>query len=143
MSRAAWMWLLVAVAGAMPASARAAAVGDGSLSPRRDALATPPVPGLSEPGRPDLAASSRSSLREPARRDLTAPSVLAQQQARPGSDTPPPPPLPAKPPARGESHRPAPQLSEEDREVVEELELLESMDAAEDLEVLLELSAQD
>jgi hypothetical protein len=36
-----------------------------------------------------------------------------------------------------------PELSAEDKEVVENLELLESMDAVEDLELLLELSQDD
>ena len=38
---------------------------------------------------------------------------------------------------------PRPKLSAEDQEVVENLELLESMDEAEDLEMLLELSKED
>jgi hypothetical protein len=52
------------------------------------------------------------------------------------------------PPASQQSEQapektPKPKLSAEDQEVVENLELLESMDEAEDLEMLLELSKED
>ncbi|RKG61169.1 hypothetical protein D7X30_05435 [Corallococcus sp. AB011P] len=65
--------------------------------------------------------------------------------------SPPPPPTdevpatakavhPEAPPPPTDTRRPQPQLTDEDREVVENLELLESLDAAADLEVLLELA---
>ncbi|WP_163866545.1 hypothetical protein [Myxococcus eversor] len=74
---------------------------------------------------------------------LAAASPLgAGQSETPRAEETPLPPVPARTPAR-EPSRPAPALSEEDREVVENLELLESMDAAEDLELLMELSQQD
>ncbi|NNB90414.1 hypothetical protein HJC10_38575, partial [Corallococcus exiguus] len=47
---------------------------------------------------------------------------------------------PEAPPPPSDTRRPQPQLTDEDREVVENLELLESLDAAADLEVLLELA---
>lgn len=56
---------------------------------------------------------------------------------------------PPTPPAPTQSPRPPPartdraELSAEDREVVENLELLESLDEAEDLELLLELSKEE
>jgi hypothetical protein len=55
-------------------------------------------------------------------------------------------PAPAEPrhpearPPPPDGRRAEPQLTDEDREVVENLELLESLDAAADLEVLLELA---
>jgi hypothetical protein len=60
-------------------------------------------------------------------------------------DRPPKSPPPPPPPAT-ERARPKPdtsQLSAEDREVVDNLELLESMDAAQDLDLLMELSQDD
>jgi hypothetical protein len=51
-------------------------------------------------------------------------------------DHKPPPPPPAKPADK-------PELSKEDREVVENLELLETLGEAEDLELLMELSKDE
>ncbi|ADO69952.1 hypothetical protein [Stigmatella aurantiaca] len=60
---------------------------------------------------------------------------------------PPPKPPPSPPPVeapKAPPERPAPQaLSPEDREVVENLELLEGMDEAGDLDLLLELARED
>ena len=56
---------------------------------------------------------------------------------------PPPSSIPAEPPPAREAPRAQPSLSEEDLEVVRNLELLESMDAAEDLELLIELSQEE
>ena len=53
--------------------------------------------------------------------------------------TPPASPVPPEP---AQVRRAEPQLTDEDREVVENLELLESLDAAADLEVLLELAEE-
>ncbi|MFB1482849.1 hypothetical protein [Corallococcus sp. RDP092CA] len=67
----------------------------------------------------------------------------AQQPPTPKEDSAPAPPKavhPEAPPAPAENRRPEPPLTDEDREVVENLELLESLDAAADLEVLLELA---
>lgn len=53
---------------------------------------------------------------------------------------------PPPPPRNTEPARPRPdgsKLSPEDKEVVENLELLESMDAAQDLDMLMELSQDD
>ncbi|MFP2896444.1 hypothetical protein, partial [Corallococcus sp. 4LFB] len=50
------------------------------------------------------------------------------------------PAQPEAPPLPTETRRAEPPLTDEDREVVENLELLESLDAAADLEVLLELA---
>ncbi|RKI04486.1 hypothetical protein D7Y04_06060 [Corallococcus sp. AB038B] len=73
---------------------------------------------------------------------LAAAVPASAQQSPPPKEAPAPakavhleaPPLPTEP------RRPQPQLTDEDREVVENLELLESLDAAADLEVLLELA---
>ncbi|WP_371817231.1 hypothetical protein [Myxococcus sp. CA051A] len=74
---------------------------------------------------------------------LAAPVALgASPSETPATEEAPLPPAPARTPSR-EPTRPATALSEEDREVVENLELLESMDAAEDLELLMELAQQD
>jgi hypothetical protein len=54
---------------------------------------------------------------------------------------PAPPPSRTSEPAAEQS--PKPRLSAEDQEVVENLELLESMDEAEDLDLLLELSKEE
>lgn len=75
---------------------------------------------------------------------LVLTGTLAHARAAPGSpEEPTPPPVPSKPPPSRDTRRSTPAMSDEDREVVENLELLESMDAAEDLELLLELSQQD
>ena len=63
----------------------------------------------------------------------TPPSTTASTPAPPASPVPPEPP---------QARRTEPQLTDEDREVVENLELLESLDAASDLEVLLELAEE-
>jgi hypothetical protein len=55
---------------------------------------------------------------------------------------PPSPAPPEKAPERAPARAGGPELSAEDREVVENLELLESLDEAEDLELLLELSQE-
>jgi hypothetical protein len=69
---------------------------------------------------------------------LTALPAAAQEPP-----TPPPSSAPAEPPPPREAPHDSPALSDEDREVVENLELLESLDAAEDLELLIELSQED
>ena len=56
-------------------------------------------------------------------------------------DKKPPPSARTAEPAREKSPRPT--LSAEDQEVVENLELLESMGEAEDLEMLLELAKEE
>ncbi|WIG95357.1 hypothetical protein [Myxococcus sp. SDU36] len=69
---------------------------------------------------------------------------LGATAAEPQAATPAPPPsTPTKPPPPGEPPRARVTLSEEDQEVVEHLELLESLDAAEDLDLLLELGRED
>ncbi|WP_126932810.1 hypothetical protein [Corallococcus sp. AB018] len=72
-----------------------------------------------------------------------AAGVPASAQQSPPSDEVPAPAKavhPEAPPPPSDTRRPQPQLTDEDREVVENLELLESLDAAADLEVLLELA---
>ncbi|MFY2556574.1 hypothetical protein ACN469_02925 [Corallococcus terminator] len=69
------------------------------------------------------------------------PASGAGQSETPRTEEAPLPPAPARTPSPKPT-RPTTALSEEDREVVENLELLESLDAAEDLELLMEL-AQD
>jgi hypothetical protein len=64
----------------------------------------------------------------------------AAQEAPP---PPPPPAVPAQPPPPRSPPRAQPTLTDEDREVVDNLELLESLDATEDLDVLMELSQKD
>ncbi|RYZ34221.1 MAG: hypothetical protein EOO71_39710 [Myxococcaceae bacterium] len=70
--------------------------------------------------------------------------AAAQQAPSPQEASEHPAPVaPVQPQARpvpADVRRPEPALTDEDREVVENLELLESLDAAADLEVLLELS---
>ncbi|RKH55414.1 hypothetical protein [Corallococcus aberystwythensis] len=73
-----------------------------------------------------LAAAVPAAAREPPPPgEVPAPAKAVQPESRP-------------PPA--ETRRTEPPLTDEDREVVENLELLESLDAAADLEVLLELA---
>ncbi|AFE03978.1 hypothetical protein COCOR_01273 [Corallococcus coralloides DSM 2259] len=73
---------------------------------------------------------------------LAAGVPASAQQSPPSKEVPAPakavPPEASPPPT--EARRPQPPLTDEDREVVENLELLESLDAAADLEVLLELA---
>ncbi|RKH45191.1 hypothetical protein D7V93_35650 [Corallococcus llansteffanensis] len=66
--------------------------------------------------------------------------AAAQEVRTPPPEAPAPPASPAPVPL--EPRRTEPQLTDEDREVVENLELLESLDAAADLEVLLELAEE-
>jgi hypothetical protein len=54
-----------------------------------------------------------------------------------------PPPPPARSSERAPAREGKPELSAEDREVVDNLELLESLDEAEDLELLMELSKEE
>jgi hypothetical protein len=61
--------------------------------------------------------------------------------AKDRTPAPPPPPPRAQEPARPPPSQP--KLSAEDQEVVENLELLESMDTAEDLDLLMELSKEE
>jgi hypothetical protein len=63
----------------------------------------------------------------------------ASPREQPSQEQPPPTPRPKASAPRGTS----PELSQEDAEVVENLELLESMETVEDLELLLELSQED
>ncbi len=71
-------------------------------------------------------------------RPLLLATVLSAGTA--AASEPGPPAPPKNPPEQRAS---TPELSAEDKEVVENLELLESMDAVEDLELLLELSKDD
>ncbi|GMU04325.1 hypothetical protein [Corallococcus caeni] len=75
---------------------------------------------------------------------LTAAVPAWAQQPAPPKEVPTPAPVePVHPEARPQppdTRRAEPPLTDEDREVVENLELLESLDAAADLEVLLELA---
>ncbi|MDY7231792.1 hypothetical protein [Hyalangium rubrum] len=69
---------------------------------------------------------------------LYAGAALAGEQKPPAP--PPPTRAPEPAPAQGADK---PELSAEDQEVVENLELLESLDEAEDFELLLELSREE
>ncbi|GMU03053.1 hypothetical protein KH5H1_71730 [Corallococcus caeni] len=73
---------------------------------------------------------------------LTVAVPAGAQQPAPSKEAPAPakPAQPEAPPPPADTRRVEPQLTDEDREVVENLELLESLDAAADLEVLLELA---
>jgi hypothetical protein len=72
---------------------------------------------------------------------VLAVSLLYAGAAAAEDKKPPAPPSRAGEPAK--ERAPQPKLSAEDQEVVENLELLESMDEAEDLELLLELSKEE
>lgn len=69
---------------------------------------------------------------------LWAGTASAKDRTR--APPPPPPPRNSHPPQPPPED---PKLSPEDREVVENLELLESMDAAQDLDMLMELSQEE
>ena len=74
---------------------------------------------------------------------LLAASLYAGTAAAEDRHPKPPPP---SPPRSTEPAQPKPadaKLSPEDREVVDNLELLEGMDAAQDLDLLMELSKDD